>query len=93
MTITDVSTGNKDTVSPFLKTFKNKIGIYPSCAHHTNDTQIGGILKPTDTSKICCRIGAPVAGKRYYFWIKFPGHPFFLVYSFFFARPESITTS
>jgi hypothetical protein len=53
MTVTDVSTGDKDTVSPILKPFENKIGVYPSGAHHTNDAHIRGILKPADASQIC----------------------------------------
>jgi hypothetical protein len=53
MTVTDVSAGDKDTVSPILKTFEDKIGVYPSGAHHTNDAHIRGILEPADTSQIC----------------------------------------
>ena len=53
MTVTDVSAGDKDTVSPILKPFENKIGVYPSGAHHTNDAHIRGILKPADASQIC----------------------------------------
>ena len=79
MTVTDVSAGDKDTVSPVFKALENEIRVYPAGTHNPNDTHIRGILEPADPSQIGGRIGTPVTGKCKYFGFEFSGHFPFLI--------------
>jgi hypothetical protein len=52
MAVTKVSSCHKDAVGAPLKGLQDEPRIYPSRAHHTDNSYIGGILKTADACEI-----------------------------------------
>jgi hypothetical protein len=74
MAVTDVSPGQEYAVCTLLKRLEDKIGVDSARTHYANNPHVGRILKTAHPCQISGRIGAPVARKCNYFWIKLLRH-------------------
>ena len=74
MTVTDVSAGDHDTVSPRFKGVQEKAMVHSSGAHEPDEPDVGGVLHSRHPRQVCPRIRAPVTQKRDDLGFKFVGH-------------------
>ena len=63
MTVTDVSPCDQYPIGAKLKGLQNETRIYATRTHHTDDPDVGRILKATNPCQVSGRIGAPITGK------------------------------
>jgi len=61
MAFAGMSSGHPNPVGTLAQSRQKKLGAHSSRAGNSDDTDVGGVLKPTDTGKIGRTITAPVA--------------------------------
>lgn len=76
MTLSDVSTGNKDAVSSLFKGLENVRWSEHAGAHQPNQPDARRVLHSTNACQISPRIGAPVARESYDLGIKVLVHSY-----------------
>ena len=80
MAVSGVSAGNPYAIRSMPKGGQNKFRAYPGRARNANNSEIGRILKTTDSSQISGAVTAPVTEKRRNF--RFPVTHSFISYGF-----------
>jgi hypothetical protein len=59
--VPDVSAAHEQAVHPFLEGEQHVVHGDASAAHHPHNTDVGGILKPTDPGQVSSGVGSPGA--------------------------------
>jgi hypothetical protein len=63
MAVVEVAAAHKDPVGPVQKGFDQESQVHPARAHDPDHPQIGRVLKPGNTAKICTAVAAPITQK------------------------------
>jgi len=63
MAVSRVSPRDPDTIRAVPECREDKLGAYPAGTGHPDDPEIGRVLEPADSGKVCRAVTAPVTQK------------------------------
>src|SRR5512136_390641 len=70
VTIPRMAAKHQHTISTNAERLDYKEGVHPAAAHHSDYSYIRRVLHSGSASQVSTGIGAPVAAKSYYLWLK-----------------------